>query len=140
MSEREYRALMSGATLENMTIHSYRGMKSDAIGFCFFAEDPEEAVHWLSGVCCTDVLVTLDMPEATVNKAAAYYRDSRYDAGDLRHAAVKRTDYCLTRYSLDHVRILDVTRKYRLDGVARIFAMAVCPSYINNMERLTHKS
>ena len=51
MSDAEYEVLTAGGRLMNGTDHGASGNKSTSIGFCFFSEDPEVAVHWLSGIC-----------------------------------------------------------------------------------------
>ncbi len=129
MSQIEFRCLQAGETLTNKTNHRSAGHDSDAVGFCFFAEDPKEAVHWLRGTCCTDVLVTFKVPDGFMHTATAYYRDAKYPPGDFRHPKVARTDYCCTSYSLTHLRVVSFTTRYRLDGPARAVAQMICKSY-----------
>lgn len=55
MSEAEYNKLMNGETLTNFkNHHETDGKKSTSVGFCFFAEQPNEAIHWLRGIVDTD--------------------------------------------------------------------------------------
>lgn len=45
MSEAEYECLIGGAKLMNATDHYKSGHKTDSVGFCFFPDDPDEAIH-----------------------------------------------------------------------------------------------
>ena len=65
MSDLEYQRLMAGETLTNTTVHAAEGRKSRSVGFCFFTESPEEAIHWLSFNVSTDWCVTFDIPDKT---------------------------------------------------------------------------
>ena len=58
MSDAEYEVLLAGGKLMNGTVHGDRN-KSTSVGFCFFTEDPDKAIHWLSGCCYPDWCVTL---------------------------------------------------------------------------------
>ncbi len=129
MSQIEFRRLQGGETLTNKTNHRSTGHDSDAIGFCFFAENPEEAVHWLRGTCCTDVLVTFEVPDGFMHTATAYYRDAKYSPDDFRRPKVARTDYCCTSYSRASLRVLASTTRFRLNGPARAVVVLLCKSY-----------
>lgn len=132
MSDLELSRYNAGETLTNHTNHRRSGNDSDAVGFCFFAEDPEEAVHWLSGTCCTDNLVTFEVPDGYMHTANAYYRDTRYPLTDTSQPKKLRTDYCCTSYNRDTLHILDSSTRFRLDGIRRIIVQQICSSYTYN--------
>lgn len=125
MSEAEYDCLISGAKLMNATDHSKSGNKTDSVGFCFFAEDPDEAIHWLSGCTYPDCCVTMEVPDGLVRESYGIYRDP--DRDDLfapmprgGRPTVRKREYCTTSYSLaDGVKVLIVTRKYAKYAQAR---------------------
>ncbi len=131
MSELEYERLMAGEVLVNKTVHRRNGQDSDAVGFCFFSEEPEQAVHWLKGACCTDVLVTFDVPDGFMHSRTAYYRNPNvkppYDL--LPENRVPRIDYCCEQYSSAQCRPVAHTTKFRITGFERIFVMQWCRSY-----------
>ena len=120
MSEAEYDCLISGAKLMNATDHSKSGHKTDSVGFCFFTEDPEEAIHWLSGCTYPDKCVTMEIPDSMLKESYGIYRDPKKD--DLKSGPVvggnrptmRKREYCLTSYSINDVRILSVTDRYVL--------------------------
>lgn len=119
MSMREYNALMAGEELHNDTIHKTEGLKSTSVGFCFFTEDPEEAIHWLSFLVDADACVTLVIPQELLSETQGRYRDVEKDKGNTLLDAVPmmwRTEYCLTDYSLQTVRVISMTEKYRMYG------------------------
>lgn len=131
MGELEYERLMAGETLENRTVHRDMGRASDAIGFCFFSEEPDKAVHWLRGACCTDVLVTFDVPSGYMREYKAMYSNPDLDLiEDLNpENRVERTDYCCKAYNCHVLKVLSATTTYRLDGSLRLFAALLCSSY-----------
>ena len=90
MSDLEYQRLMDGETLTNTTVHAAEGRKSRSVGFCFFTESPEEAIHWLSFNVSTDWCVTFDIPDNLLQKSRARYRDPEKDTL-LAHASIWRT-------------------------------------------------
>ena len=118
MSEAEYECLMSGAKLMNATDHSKSGQRTDSVGFCFFTEDPDKAIHWLSGCTYPDCCVTMDVPESLVRESYGIYRDPEHD--DLSaptprggRPTVRKQEYCTTCYSLaDGVKVLTMTQRY----------------------------
>lgn len=111
MSDKEYRLLLAGETLTNKTDHAANGCKSTSIGFCFFTEQPEEAIHWLSGNVCTDWCVTFDIPDQLLTKSRARYRDPERDSWD-NPASMWLTEYCLQEYSLSKVNIIKADEQY----------------------------
>ncbi len=105
MSDREYQRLMAGKTLTNTTKHAEVGRLSTSIGFCFFTEPPEEAIHWLSFNVDTDWCVTFDIPDHLLHKSKARYRDPEHDS--FGHpATIWRTEYCLIEYSIHTARVI----------------------------------
>ena len=118
MSEAEYECLISGAKLMNATDHSKSGQRTDSVGFCFFVEDPDEAIHWLSGCTYPDCCVTIEVPDSLVRESYGIYRDPERD--NLSQPApiggrpkMRKREYCTTCYSLaDGVKVLTMTQKY----------------------------
>lgn len=119
MSEAEYECLIAGGRLMNATDHHReRGQKTDSVGFCFFPEEPDEAIHWLSGCTYPDCCVTLDIPDRLLRESYGIYRDPSRD--DLMQPApsggrptMRKREYCLTSYSLsDGVCVIGMTDKY----------------------------
>ena len=119
MSKREYDALMTGEVLRNDTDHGAMGQKTDSVGFCFFPEQPDEAIHWLSFIVDADLCVTMEIPDALLRKSQGRYRDVEKDKGSAlfdEPPMLWRTEYCLTEYSLQIVRVLHVTDQYKWYG------------------------
>ena len=75
MSDAEYEVLKAGKRLINCTVHSDKNRKTTSVGFCFFTEDPAEAIHWLSGCCDPDWCVTMEFPDDYLSESKATYRD-----------------------------------------------------------------
>ena len=114
MSDREYQALIQGKTLRNNTRHRAKGCHSTSVGFCFFAEDPEDAAHWLDGLVDFDWCVTFDVPDDRICKSKGEYDDKLNDFdGLLRLNKVVRTEYCRTAYDNRLFKIIDATDKYK---------------------------
>ena len=112
MSDREYKRLMAGETLTNTTVHARLGRKSRSVGFCFFTEPPEKAVHWLSfTVGSLDWCVTFDIPDHLLQESKAHYRDPENDSF-LNPASIWRTEYCLQEYSISTVRIIKADNQW----------------------------
>lgn len=117
MSEAEYECLIGGARLMNATDHSKSGQRTDSVGFCFFAEDPDEAIHWLSGCTYPDCCVTMEVPDSLVRESYGIYRDpERNDLSQPIPSSIptmRKREYCTTSYSLtDGVKVLAMTQKY----------------------------
>lgn len=127
MSEREFDRYQSGELLENDTDHSKNGGHTDSVGFCFFPEEPDDAIRWLSGIVNDDVCATFDVPDHLVTKSRGTYcdpdkSDNSFGAvladifshlmGDEMENAVTmdRVEYCCTEYDREHFRL--VTFKY----------------------------
>ena len=112
MSDLEYRLLMRGDTMTNTTVHKNHGRKSTSVGFCFFTEPPEEAIHWLSFNVCTEWCVTFDIPDQLLTKSKAHYRDPEHDSF-LTPSSIWRTEWCLQEYSLSDVKVIGATEKWK---------------------------
>lgn len=122
MSEAEYEVLIAGGRLMNATDHhKEHGRKTTSVGFCFFPEDPDKAIHWLSGIVNTEVCVTLDIDESLLTESTGTYRDDEKD--DIEGMSllelmftpapqIERKEYCLTEYSLDLAKVLGMTTEY----------------------------
>lgn len=130
MSEAEYDVLISGGKLLNTTDHhKERGNKTTSVGFCFFPEPPDKAIHWLSGIVNTEVCVTFDIDESLLTESTATYRDHEKDNSEGMSLwelifspapqifssvpQIERKEYCMTEYSLKVAKVLSVTTKYR---------------------------
>lgn len=50
MSEREFERYQNGEVLENNIDHRKSGEHTNSVGFCFFPEEPDDAIRWLSGI------------------------------------------------------------------------------------------
>ena len=118
MSEREYQRLMAGEVLTNTTDHGARGQKTDSVGFCFFTEPPDEAIHWMSFLVDADYCVTMEMTGVELLATKGRYRDVEKDTGGLMDNVpmLWRTEYCTTEYSLQQVKVLHVTDEYKMYG------------------------
>lgn len=118
MSEAEYECLISGAKLMNITDHSESGHLTDSVGFCFFTEDPDEAIHWLSGCTYPERCVTMEVPDTLLKKCYGMYRDpsrdNLFEPEPIEGRPKKtRIEYCTTHYSLSEgVRIIASTDRY----------------------------
>ncbi len=119
MSAEEYRRLVNGQLLVNECKH--KGFRSESLGFCFTTDEPQKAIHYLSGNVDTDYCVTMDIPESMLHKSKAIYRD--YENDDVMNynmlpasgndiPMVEKTEYCLTRYSVAKVRIIATTTEF----------------------------
>lgn len=112
MSDKEYQALVAGETLTNTTVHADNGQKSRSVGFCFFTEPPEDAIHWLSFIVTTDWCVTLDIPDQLLRESKARYRDPEHDS--FKHpASIWRKEWCLKQYSSSTAHIVNASDQWR---------------------------
>lgn len=123
MSEAEYEVLIAGGKLMNATDHhKEHGRKTTSVGFCFFPEDPDKAINWLSGVVNTEMCVTLDIDDSLLTESTGIYRDDEKD--DIEGMSllelmftpapqIERKEYCFTEYSLNVAKVLDATTKYQ---------------------------
>lgn len=131
MSEREFNDYQNGETMRNTTDHRKNGEHTKSVGFCFFTEDPNDAIHWLSGIVTDDVCVTFDVPDDKVTKSSGIYRDHEKSddswgalfedmlaamSGEEMPNVVKieRTEYCCTEYSDKDFLLLDYKYSERL--------------------------
>lgn len=124
MSEREFNDYQDGETLRNTTDHRKNGAHTTSVGFCFFTEEPDEAIHWLSGIVTDDVCVTFDVPDDKVVKSSGIYCD--HEKSDNSWGAlfedvfaairgeempnavmIERAEYCCTEYSDKDFRLVE---------------------------------
>lgn len=115
MSDREYQKLIKGDTLKNSIVHKEKGCLSTSIGFCFFTEPPEKAIHWLSFNVDTDWCVTFDIPDEMLTEAKALYRDPEKDKDRSvfdEPASIWRTEWCLQEYSNKDVQIVKADNQW----------------------------
>lgn len=109
MSDREYQALMQGKTLRNATRHRDNGCHSTSVGFCFFAEEPEDAVHWLDGLVDFDWCVTFDVPDDRICRTKGEYASQ--DSNGF-FDKVTRTEYCRTMYNNNLFKVINSSNQY----------------------------
>lgn len=112
MSDKEYKSLMAGETLTNTTNHAANGKRSTSVGFCFFTEEPDKAIHWLSTIVTTDWCVTFDIPDQLLTKSRAHYRDPEHDSFEHPYS-IWRTEWCLQEYSLADVNVIGATEQWK---------------------------
>ena len=134
MSQEELRRLKAGQVVVNESRH--KGFRTESRGFCFTADDPHEAIHYLSGNVDTEVCVTFEVPEGRFRKTRALYRDTTKDIPlELPSSVddidcIERTEYCTTRYSLKIVEILNVTTEFAsIPGIKETQAMMKALGY-----------
>lgn len=108
MSDKEYRNLMMGCVMQNDTVHAAEGKHTDSVGFCFFSEKPDDAIHWLSGQVDVDWCVTFE-----VNPACLTDSWGEYSKGYGSFEMVRRTEYCTTTYSKRDFKIINATSKFK---------------------------
>ena len=113
MSDIEYESLLTGTTLTNTTYHSANGRRTTSVGFCFFTEEPDKAIHWLSTIVCADWCVTFDIPDQMLTKSRARYRDPERDNWLLdKPATIWRTEWCLQQYSIHTAHIVKADNQW----------------------------
>ncbi len=125
MSDAEYQSLINGKVLYNNTNHRKKNkQRSSSVGFCFFIEDPNDAVRWLGGVVDLDWCVTMEVDNGFLIQSCGMYADENkwqkdkvLKVGDSI-PMVKRKEYCRCRYSLKDVKILKATQMFK----------SMCPS------------
>ena len=126
MSDNKYQRLKAGKRLKNSTVHAANGNHSESVGFCFFTEEPEEAIHWLSGIVSVDWCVTLDIPDRLLTKSKALYRDPERDNWLCQEpVAIWRTEWCLQAYSTKTAKIIKATDDFATygAGIGELLAM-----------------
>ena len=135
MSDIEYKSLLTGTTLTNTTNHAANGHKSTSVGFCFFTEPPEEAIHWMWFNVSVDWCVTFDIPDRLLTKSKGRYRDPKRDRWDLPEpASIWRTEWCLQEYSIRTVRIVkadDRWAHYEENLMNQVSGFLIHALYIN---------
>lgn len=139
MSEQEFNQFRQGELLENDTDHRKNGGHTDSVGFCFFPEEPDDAIRWLSGIVTEDVCATFDVPDHLVTKSRGTYCDP--DKSDNSFGAVlvdiylammgrgmegdvmmDKTEYCCTAYSARDFKLLSFEYSKRVKEQRRQIA------------------
>lgn len=115
MSGREFEAFMRGEVLTNNTDHS-KNAKTKSKGFCFFTDEPEEAIRWLRGIVTLEVCAKFEVPENKVKKTVGTYCDhdktdnsfgaciqdimSYFMDGEMPNVVtMEKEEYCCRKYS-----------------------------------------
>jgi len=138
MSEGEYRKLIGGKALYNNTSHKSKRYRTTSVGFCFFREEPDEAIHWLSGVVDVDWCVTMEVSDDFLVKSVGMYADnSRCDIRKtlevgMKIPMVRKEEYCRCRYSLADVKFLGATQKYRNEYPSRKEQRRITKEFLRN--------
>ena len=153
MSQQEFDKLINGEMLRNDTDHKAEGKHTDSIGFCFFVEEPDDAIHWLRGIVSTEQCVTFDIPGQMITASRGEYRDPDRDpytpdmgfiaAMTLPCPMMTKQEYCLREYSLQKVRLIRATDKYApprivIEPDPSVWACDKMPSK-EDMERIMRK-
>lgn len=139
MSEREFERYQNGEVLENNTDHRESGEHTDSVGFCFFPEEPDDAIRWLSDIVTDDVCATFDVPDHLVRKSRGTYCDP--DASDNSLGAIledlfsammgdemenavrmEKVEYCCTEYSNETFRLLGYKYSEEIIALHRVKA------------------
>lgn len=118
MSKKEFDLYNKGIALRNMTFHG-DGNRSSSIGFCFLDcndFEPEEAIHFLSGLVSTDVCAIFDVDKDKLRVAKAQYADNRTKNAPLSVLieqirtnsipSMEITEYCTTHYSAEDFKLV----------------------------------
>lgn len=102
-----------GKTLRNDADHgAIRGRDaSTAVGFCFFAEDPDVALHRLSGIVDLDCCITVEVSEDLVRPCTGRYPN--WVRPGVQDGSVQVEEWCATEYDRRRFRLVSVTGKYR---------------------------
>ena len=137
MSEAEYQSLVKGKMLYNNTNHcKSKGQRSSSVGFCFFIENPDEAVHRLSGIVDLDWCVTMEVDEGFLIQSYGWYVDEgKWDKSRVLRLgdsvpAIRRREYCRCRYSLVDVQILGATQKYKAMFPSKVKMKEVMKTFV----------
>ena len=101
MSRKEFDAYMRGETLTNKTNHETAGRASTAVGFCWFDDDPDEAVHRLSGNVDLDICLTVETNGIELRKCFGRYPN--WVRPGIREGSCLKTEYCCRRYSKERL-------------------------------------
>lgn len=110
-SAAEFLKYQSGVTLENHTDH-YQGGHGGSVsrGFCFFAGNVKEWARRLNGIVEFDVLLTVDVDPAFVNRSMGVYADWSKDNGRDAPPAALYPEYCTEAYDWAHFHYVSAER------------------------------
>lgn len=103
-SKKEYEKLMNGETLVNTTNQRSKHYRSTSVGFCFTQEDPDIAIHYLSGIVNPEMLLELEVPEHLVTPSIGIYNGGQH--------AVQKEEFCCTEYSLKTFKLIRASDEY----------------------------
>ena len=102
MSKAEWKQLKAGKVLRNSSTHAGRATTSR--GFCFFTEEPDEAIHWLSGIVNPEMCVTMDVRDGLLNEGFG-----RYHVGE---GMQMKKEYWCEQYSVKDVDVVRHSTRY----------------------------
>lgn len=111
MSKNEFDKFNSGKTLYNTKNHKLNS-KTNSIGFCFLNLDdfePEEAMHFLSGIVSFEVCAIFDVDEKYLTQTHGIYAKTLPSSGDFftdllevltgNTDKFEATEYCTEEYN-----------------------------------------
>lgn len=112
-SQREFAAYMRGETLTNYKSHAAaRGRDvTTAVGFCFFDDDPEKAIHRLSGIVDVDQCITVDVPDYAVKVCRGRY--TNWVRPGVADGSVMLQEYCAISYDKTVFKLISHTDKFK---------------------------
>lgn len=111
-SQREFDAYMRGETLRNDKDHgAVRGYDaSTAVGFCFFTDDPKDAVHRLSGIVDLDQCITVEAPHTAVYLCHGRYPN--WVRPGIQEGTTRITEFCTHHYNREQFRLISHTSEF----------------------------
>lgn len=109
-STKEYTDLLKGKCIHNSTDHKLR-FRTNSVGFCFFADDPDEAKHRLSGLVNFDFCLSFEVDESLLTKSYGIY--CKWDKNGMPLENASFDEYCTTQYSLKDFKLVRASSEYR---------------------------
>lgn len=107
----EYRRLMSGEYLYNLTNHAALGRSTSSVGFCFAEDDPATAWRYLKGIVDSDVCMQLVFKPGTLTKSKGRYIDYSNGTFSSLPPCIKR-EWCCKTYSLSDIETVEVINDF----------------------------
>lgn len=105
-SQEEFDLYMRGEILVNNKDFS-KISKSTSKGFCWFDDDPEYAIEYLSGIVTRDICITVETDSENVNTSMGYYWGC--DGPEWM------PEYCCTTYDNKRFKLIEATNKFKYD-------------------------